>query len=210
MQRASLEAFFVLVTLAVVGLWIPRERIYGAGKQNSSGLQAAKIPVAMILQETDGESLVHRSGPLKGVPFTIKLDGQVGNSEDLFVFSEVLNPGQTIPFHMHENAEELLMFEEPGAEVMVGSKRASAGAHSMVFIPRNTWISATNKSDKPLHTTAVFSRHGYESYLRAIAVKPGEPLVPQSQEELTRLRSAGQAMYWDTSKGPYPPGVDHP
>jgi hypothetical protein len=56
---------------------------------------------------------------------------------------------------------------------------------------------------------AIFSRHGFETYMRAISARPGEPLQPLSQGELTRLRSLGHATYWDTSKGPYPPGVAH-
>lgn len=49
------------------------------------------------------------------------------------------------------------------------------------------------------------------SAIRKLALaKPGESLPPQSQEDLTRLRSLGHATYWDTSKGPYPSGVAHP
>ena len=171
--------------------------------------EAAQTAVPMILQEADGDHLVHRAGPLRGVPFTIKVDGQVGNSEDFFVFSETLAPGQTIPFHKHMNAEELLIFQESGAKVIVGDQEGVASSQSIVFIPRDTWISATNTSDKDLHTLAIFSRHGFESYMRAIAVKVGQPLTPLTQDELTRLRTAAHAVYWDSSKGPYPPGVAH-
>jgi hypothetical protein len=82
--------------------------------------------------------------------------------------------------------------------------------HSLVFIPRDTWISATNASHSPIHLLAIFSRPGFENYMRAISARPGEPLKPLSQDELTRLRTLGHATYWDTSKGPYPPGVSHP
>lgn len=182
----------------------------GAPVLADAAQQTGNKPIAAILQESDGEHLLHRSGPLKDVPFVIKVDALVGHSEDFFVFSEELAPGQTIPFHKHHNAEELLMFQESGAEVMVGDKRGPAGPNSIIFIPRNTWVSATNRSEKPLHSVAIFSRRGFDSYMRAIAAKPGEALPPQTQEELNRLRSAGHATYWDTSKGPYPPGVNHP
>jgi hypothetical protein len=46
--------------------------------------------------------------------------------------------------------------------------------------------------------------------MRSISAKPGEPLTPLNQDELTRLRALGHAVYWDTSKGAYPPGVAHP
>jgi mannose-6-phosphate isomerase-like protein (cupin superfamily) len=172
--------------------------------------KAGRTPIPLILQENEGDHLVHRAGPLGGVPFIIKVDGQFGNSEDFFVFAETLAAGQTIPFHMHDNAEEILVFEDPGATVIVGDKSGSTGVHSLVFIPRNTWISASNSTGKAVRLLAIFSRHGFESYMRAISAKSGEPLTPLSPDELTRLRAMGHAVYWDRSKGPYPPGVAHP
>lgn len=162
------------------------------------------------MQDDDGDHLVHRAGPLGGVPFTIKVDTQFGNSEDFFAFSETLASGQVIPFHKHHNAEEILLFEEAGARVIVGNKSGNAEAHSLVFIPRNTWISATNTSSGPIRLLAIFSRHGFEQYMRAISTRPGEPLKPLNQDELTRLRTLGHATYWDSSKALYPPGVAHP
>lgn len=94
--------------------------------------KASRTPIPLILQENEGDHLVHRAGPLGGVPFTIKVDGQFGNSEDFFVFAETLAPGQTIPFHMHDNAEEILVFEDPGATVIVDDKSGPAGAFPWV------------------------------------------------------------------------------
>jgi mannose-6-phosphate isomerase-like protein (cupin superfamily) len=179
-----------------------------AAHQTFSNMSPQK-PTPLILQESEGDPLVHRAGPLKGVPLTIKLDGQFGGSEDFFVFTEVLGAGQTIPFHKHENAEEILIFEDGSVTVTIGDKRTVAGPRSMVFIPRDTWISATNTGKKDVLAWAIFSRHGFETYIRAISAKPGEPLLPLTQNELTRLRALGHAVYWDTTRGPYPPGVAH-
>jgi quercetin dioxygenase-like cupin family protein len=167
-------------------------------------------PRPLILQENDGEELIHTSGPLSGLPFIIKLDGQNGNTRDFFVFTETLAQGQSIPFHKHDNAEEILIVENGEATVIVGDKRAVAAAHSIVFIPRDTWISATNTGAQDIHLVSIFSRHGFERYLRAISDKPGEAANPVSSEQLPHLRALGHSMYWDTSKGPYPPGVAHP
>lgn len=193
-------------TAVFLGGWQQKGSVRGS---HNPGAQAG-APVPMILQETDGDHLVHRAGPLAGVPLTIKVDGQFGNSEDFFVFAEALAPKQTIPFHKHHNAEELLIFEEAGAEVIVGEKRGPAGQHSIIFIPRDTWISATNTTQHEIHLLAIFSRHGFEAYMRAISVKPGEPMKALTPDELTKLRAMGHATYWDTAQGPYPPGVAHP
>ena len=210
MRRINLSLALITVIAATVALFGAREGYHSAPAAASATVHVSRSPIPMILQETDGDRLVHRAGPLKGVPFTIKVDEQFGHSVDFFVFAERLGPRQTIPFHKHENAEELLIFQEPGAEVTVGDKRGLTGGGSIVFIPRDTWISATNTSRTDIHTLAVFSRQGFESYMRAISAKPGAPLTPLNQDELTRLRTAAHAIYWDTSKGPYPPGVAQP
>jgi quercetin dioxygenase-like cupin family protein len=171
---------------------------------------SAADPQPLILQQEDGERLVRRAGPTGGWPYFIKLDGAQGATRDFFVMTEVMAQGATIPWHKHDNAEEILILEEGGAEVMVGDKRAVAGPRSIVFIPRNTWASATNTSARDIHLVAVFSRHGFEDYMRAISVRPGEPLTPMSPEELTRLRTRGHATYWDSSKGTAPPGTAPP
>ena len=202
MKQTALSLAIVFTMLAIV---LTAQQSAEKRKQ-----QSGKVPSPLILQESDGDHLIHRAGPLGGVPFTIKVDSQFGNAEDFFVFSETLAPGQVIPFHMHHNAEELLLFEEEGARVVVGARIGDAGAHSLIFIPRNTWISATNTSKSPVHLLAIFSRPGFEQYMRAISSKPGEPLKPLDQKELTRLRSLGHSTYWDPAQGPYPPGVAHP
>src|SRR5258707_1103075 len=89
-------------------------------------------PIPLILQEGDGEHLVSRTGPTGGLPFTIKLDGQNGDTQDFLVLTEILAPGQTIPFHKHENSEELLILEEGGTTVTVGDKSGVAGPRSIV------------------------------------------------------------------------------
>jgi quercetin dioxygenase-like cupin family protein len=182
----------------------------GDSPANEASHATSAAPRPLILQEADGEKLVHSSGPLSGVPFIIKLDGQNGNTQDFFVFTETLVRGQTIPFHKHENAEELLIIENGNATVIVGDQRAVAAARSIVFIPRDTWISATNTGAQDIQLVSVFSRHGFERYLRAISVKPGETAKAVPSDQLSRLRALGHSMYWDTSKGPYPPGVAHP
>jgi len=171
----------------------------------------------LILQEGDGEHLLRRYGEqtLATAPgsipeFIIKIDKQNGGAEDFVAVTESLKPGAIIPFHMHHNAEEILILEEGGATVTVGDKRALAGPRSIVFIPRETWISVRNTANHPIHLYALFSRPGFEDYLRARSVRPGEPMTPLTSEERHKAEEQGHAMFWDTSKDAYPPGVPHP
>ena len=198
---------FLTTTVALAGASLSE---LAHGGEPGARRSRRRAPQPLILQEEDGERLVRRAGPTAGWPFLIKLDGAQGGTRVFFVFTDVMAPGGSIPWHMHDNAEEILILEEGGAEVMVGDKRAEAGPRSIVFIPRNTWVSATNKSAHDIHVVAVFSRHGFEDYMRAISVRPGEPLTPVSPEELTRLRTRGHATYWDPANGTAPPGTAPP
>jgi mannose-6-phosphate isomerase-like protein (cupin superfamily) len=203
-------AVLVALTTAALGSFLVRAENPRASETTPPGTDSESSTESMILQEGDGEHRVHSAGPLSGLPFLIKLDGQNGHTQDFFVFSETLAAGQAIPFHMHDNAEEVLISEEGGATVTVGDKQAVAGPRSIVFIPRDTWISATNNGARDIHLIAVFSRHGFENYLRAISVKQGQPVTPVSPDEIPRLRALGHSVYWDTAKGPHPPGVASP
>jgi mannose-6-phosphate isomerase-like protein (cupin superfamily) len=184
--------------------------VIGASVRPAVLQHTPNTPQPLILQADDGEHLVRRSGPTEGWPYLIKLDPQQGNTQDFFVMAEVMAPGQSIPFHKHHNAEEILVLEEGGASVVVGTRKARAGPRSIAYIPRDTWVSAKNTSSHEIHLTAIFSRHGFDTYMRAISVKPGAPLTALTAEELTRLRAAGHATYWDASQGASPPGIPAP
>ena len=213
MALRSLLIFFALMT-ATLGVLLLRAQNPQASQSTAASTHSESAPTPLILQEDDGEHRVRRPGGPAGsgsVPgFIIKIDKQNGNAEDFYVGYEVLNPGAMIPFHKHHNSEEVVIFEEGGATVTVGDKRAVAGPHSIVFIPRETWVSITNTGDKPIRGYFLFSRQGFENFLRARSVRPGEPLIPLTPEEVRRAAEDGHVMPWDTSKGPYPPGVPHP
>ena len=70
------------------------------------------------------------------------------------------------------------MLEAGGAEVWVGNQHGNAGPHSIIFIPRNTWVSAVNNTQHPIHLLFAFSRQGFERYMRAMSAKEGESIVP--------------------------------
>jgi len=209
-SRVILPLVFALATVTAAVLVRAGEPEHAAPQVAAETRQDLTSPLPLVLQEGDGEHLVDRTGPPGGWPFTIKLDSQNGDTREFLVLTAIMAPGQTIPFHKHDNAEEILIFEEGGAEVIVGGTRAVAGPRSIVFIPRDTWISATNTGAQPIHLFDVFSRQGFERYLRAVSVKPGQPVTPLGEDDLPRLRALGHTTFWDTSKGQYPPGVARP
>src|SRR5260370_24386670 len=110
MSRVILALVLTVATATVAVLLRARE--YPVPQSATQTSQGSTPPHPLILQDNDGEHLVRRTGPTVGWPFTIKLDGQNGNTQDFFVFTDTMAPGQTIPFHKHDNAEEILFVEE--------------------------------------------------------------------------------------------------
>lgn len=208
-MRISGRWVLFAMPFVVFGVLFFSAQIRPAAQMGTSPKAASAIP--LILEENDGERRLRRPGGPVGsgsVPeFFIKVDKLNGGAEDFYVGYEVMKPGGLIPFHKHHNSEEVVVLEEGGATVTVGDKKAVTGPHAVVFIPRETWVSIANTSNSPIHLYAMFSRQGFENFLRARSVRPGEPLTPLTPEELHRAEVEGHVTPWDTSKGPLPPGV---
>ena len=130
MPFRTLSVFFAL-TSATLGVLLVRAQNTQAPQSTAASTPSPSPPISLILQEDDGEHRLRRPGGPAGsasVPgFIIKIDKQNGNAEDFYVGYEILNPGAMIPFHKHHNSEEVVIFEEGGATVTVGDKRAVAG-----------------------------------------------------------------------------------
>jgi mannose-6-phosphate isomerase-like protein (cupin superfamily) len=171
---------------------------------------APSRPTTIPLEKADDPEFSLTAGSEAVPEFIIKIDKLNGNAEDFYVGYEILKPGGMIPFHKHHNSEEVVILEEGGATVTVGDKRSVTGPHAIVFIPRETWVLVANTGNSPIHLYGLFSHQGFENFLRARSVRPGEPLTPLTPEELRRSVEEGHFTPWDTSKGPYPPGVPHP
>jgi len=182
-------SFVLAFMTATCGVLLHAQNHQAQSDAESAHSQSSATP--LILREGDGERRIRRPGGPTGSgsvsEFIIKVDKQNGNAEDFYVGTEVMNPGAMIPFHLHHNSEEVVILEEGGATVTVGDKRAVAGPHSVVFIPRETWVSITNTGTTPIHLYALFSRQGFENFLRARSVRPGEPLTPLTPEEVRRV-----------------------
>jgi mannose-6-phosphate isomerase-like protein (cupin superfamily) len=211
MHRRNLSLLLASVIVVIAAVIVRARDEKHAAPQSAATKQSSSSATPLILQEGDGERRVRRPGGMNPAwPFIIKVDGQNGNAQDFAVFTEIMSPGQTIPFHMHHNAEEILILEQGGATVTVGDKRAVTGPHAVVFIPRETWVSLTNTGTESIHLYALFSRLGFENFMRARSVPEGQPATPMTADDIARARASGHATYWDTSKAPYPPGAAHP
>jgi oxalate decarboxylase/phosphoglucose isomerase-like protein (cupin superfamily) len=122
-------------------------------------------------------------------PFILKVDPKNGGSPDLTMGYEDIPPGQGIPPHHHPLADEILFVHRGSGTASLGPRTAPVTTGTTIYIPRNTRISLQNTGTEPLSIAYIFSRPGFEDYLRETSVPEGQQAAPLSPEELARIRS---------------------
>jgi len=167
----------------------------------------ASAPVVehpLILAQDQGEIRVWR--PLvsespteqkfdESTPFTIKIDSKHGDSADFWFGTETLPAGAGIPYHRHLHEDEVLYILSGSAHVHVGSLEGDARPGTLVFIPRDTWVSVQPTVKKPLSLLFAFNAPGFDRYMRCESVLLGERSRPVTPEEDQRCQKIGDVQY---------------
>src|SRR2546422_4099173 len=144
----------------------------------------------LILAVDQGERRVRRL--LGGVPFTLKVDRLNGGSSDLVMGYEVLPPGFVIPPHRHPHVDEILFVQYGRGVAELGGRSAPVSAGATVYIPHDERVSLRVGPDS-LGLVFIFSRPGFEQYLREVSVLDGQPVVPLSDAERKAIRQRNQS-----------------
>ena len=154
----------------------------------------------LIIAEGAGEARTWR--PLTGLPvkrtlssFTIKIDEKNGGSPGLWIGTSSIPVGAAIRLHRHLHEDEVLYIRSGIARVQVGGLQGDADAGSLVFIPRNTWVSVKNVSKKPISLLFEFNAPGFDRYMRCESVPAGEPAPPVNPSEEKRCAQLGDVEY---------------
>jgi len=152
----------------------------------------------LILRADEGERLVRRWGFLA----TVKVDSQNGASRDLVAITEVVPAGKLIPVHKHPDADEIVILLQGTGIATIGETRRTVEAGSMLFAPKGIWMGFENTGSEDAHVVGIFSKPGYEDYLRATSVPEGHPVTPLTAAELKAVRSkfADQIVFQDESR----------
>lgn len=141
----------------------------------------------LILQEGEGERRVRRPRPdapsALTVPFIIKIDPKNGGSLDFFMGYEDIAPGQAIPPHFHPHADEIIFVHRGSGTASLASREAVVTAGATIYIPRNTRVVLRNTGSEPLGIAFIFSKPGFEEFMRAGSVLEGSPATPLSRRE---------------------------
>lgn len=154
---------------------------------------AQSKPQALVLGPNDGEHRVRRPQPNSiasfGGAYVMKADSHNGGSQDLVMFTENIPPGQSIAPHHHPGAEEILFIHSGTGHAWLNGRESKLVAGSTVFMPRNTHVRVTNDGTEPIGLVAIFSRHGFDDYLRDISVPEGQLAKPLTVKELEAIRA---------------------
>jgi len=148
---------------------------------NSSEGAQHKGSTPYVLAVEEGEHLLLGQ---RRAPFWIKASTATG-SHHLTAAMERIRPGDAIPVHRHQDADELIFLHSGSGSIVLGDTEVPLEAGSLAFVPRGTWHGPRNTHPSTeLHILAVFSKPGIDGYFRSIGSKPGEdpPSLPPSEE----------------------------
>lgn len=153
---------------------------------SSVGSPPSASPVPLILAVNEGEARTWRNWG--DTPFIIKVDRQNGGSPDLFMGYEDIAPGLVIPTHRHPTADEIVFVHRGSGVAQVGERQAAFAEGATLYIPRNVRVTIRNTGTVPLSVVFIFSKLGFEEFMRDNSVAKGRPVVPLSEAELARIR----------------------
>ena len=147
----------------------------------------------LILAESDGEHLLHRPPPSAlsnlNAPFIIKVDPKTAGSTDFFLMTEDIAPGQKISPHRHLHSEEIIFVHAGTGLATLGEREAVVETGATIYLPKNTVFTMRSTGTGPLRIVVIFSRPGFEEYMREISVPEGQVPQPLTLEELSAIRA---------------------
>ena len=153
-------------------------------QRESHAEEASRKSTGLILQKNEGERMVRRWG----LPMTIKIDSLNGGSKQLLIGTEDLPPGKGIPVHKHSHCDEVVILLQGSGTAMLGDKQQQVTPGAILFIPENEWVGMENTGKDTARVVFIFSKLGFEKYLRATSVPEGQEVKPFSPKELAEVR----------------------
>ena len=108
---------------------------------------------------------------------------------------EDIPPGGVIAAHRHQLADEIIFVHRGSGSVELGSRTTAFTSGATIYIPKQVRIAVRNTGTEPLSIAFVFSKPGFEEYLRETSVPEGQPAPPMSAAERAAIRARHQ---WHT------------
>jgi quercetin dioxygenase-like cupin family protein len=192
----------ILFSTVLAGLFIASAATTGwANNEHSANDAAPAKSEARVLDASEGEHRLHRSPPgalsTLRAPFILKVDRLNGGAPEFVMLTEDIPPGQAISPHRHPHSDEIIFIHGGTGLAALAGRQATVTTGATIYMPRNTVVGLRNTGTEPLKIVAIFSKPGFEEYLRDISVPEGETPTPLSVDELSaiRARHVGSAVY---------------
>lgn len=158
----------------------------------ANAMTDAASSTPLVLDAATGERRIRRTAGLSAgnltAPFIIKIDRRSGGAPDLVMGTEDIPPGQGIAAHRHRNADEILFIHRGSGVVELGDQTRTVREGATIYIPKDVRITLRNTGSEPLSIVFVFSKPGFEAYLRETSVPEGQPAPPLSDAERAAIR----------------------
>jgi quercetin dioxygenase-like cupin family protein len=139
-----------------------------------------------ILRAGEGELRILRGRK----PILLKIDPATVGSRHLFLGTELMAPGDSIPLHRHLHEEEAVFVHRGRLNVRLADQRAVAEPGATVFIPESTWISLQNPGPDTAEFVYVFNEPAFAQCLRAFSAVPGVAYREPSTDSVRAIRRA--------------------
>lgn len=156
----------------------------------STPQSAAMVPpTPLVLAIDEGERRLRRPQAAGlSSPFIVKVDGRNGGSADMVMGYEDIAPGQAIAPHRHQVADEIIFVHQGTGVVEVDTRVVPFSTGATIFVPKHVRVALRNTGAGPVSIAFVFSKPGFEEYLRDTSVPEGQPVTPLSADERRRIR----------------------
>ena len=184
--RAARAALGVVALLSA-GSCAPPGSPAATSERRAAATGAAAMPAPLVLAADEGERRVRRFA-VSAPQFILKVDRRNGGSRDLVMGYEDLPPGGVIPPHRHLMADEIIFVHKGAGVVELGERRTEFGAGATIYIPRDVRVTIRNTGAEQMSIAFIFSKPGFEEFLREMSAPEGEPFTPLSAAELTAIR----------------------
>lgn len=129
---------------------------------------------------TSTHHLAADSGTAVGFGLALRVSADVLDGA-FSVHEGVLEPGQTVPPHVHETADQLLYVVDGSVLVTVGDERIEAGQGDFVHKPRGVSHTFTNATELPARVLELTVSDQFERFTEAATALDDPAQLPALQ-----------------------------
>ena len=138
----------------------------------------------IVLQPNEGELLI--SGGRRA-PVRIKVDSTIAIGATMSMIVSQVDPGASIPVHLHRNEDELIFIHSGEGIVTLGDVRVPVTAGAVLYGARNVWHGVENTGSTAIIWCAVYSPPGFEQFFREVGVVPGNESAAPSADRVREI-----------------------